>query len=131
MAHCLGTTLLEGAGEFASLSPLQLRVLTVVLLQKLLKLIDPMANTTLSALMAEAGEFASLPDQLLQAITVQLLCEIKNAGVGGQVGEGTLLKGDGAPVADPGTTIAVYFDTSPTADYVLYWWNGAGWFPFG
>lgn len=40
-------------------------------------------------------------------------------------------KGDGPPVDPPATTAALYYDTNPAADPVLYWWNGTAWIPFG
>lgn len=137
MSLCSADLLLDDAEEFSTMGEPILRVLTVSLLIKILKSLDPMANCSTSALMANASEFAQFPEQLLSVLTVQLLCEINANGLGGP---GTLPggstgggvdKGEGPPVGAPDGTAGIYCDILPDAQTVLYWWNGTTWIPYG
>ncbi len=130
MATCSANTLLQDGRDFSDLGESELRVLSVVLLTKILLALNPMADVTASALMAAAKEFSGLSDRLLQVIQTQLLCNISVTGTGGS-GTTQVFIGTGAPVANPGLTVAFYVDKSPTAQTVLYWWNGTTWIPFG
>ena len=130
MATCSASGLLQEGQDFNDLGDFELRVISVVLLTKILLVLNPMADVTASALMASAKEFSGLPENLLQVIQTQLLCNISVTGTGGS-GATQVFTGTGAPVANPGVTAAVYMDKSPTAQTVLYWWNGATWIPFG
>ncbi len=42
-----------------------------------------------------------------------------------------VLRGLGPPTDPPPGDVAIYFDQSPGATTVLYWWNGSAWIPFG
>ncbi|MFA7243463.1 MAG: hypothetical protein WC091_25430 [Sulfuricellaceae bacterium] len=57
------------------------------------------------------------PIQLLQLIA-QLVCEAAEGGGGG--GSAYVISGVGAPVADPGVTAAIYFDTATGVQYNFY-----------
>lgn len=53
-----------------------------------------------------------------------ILAALRDSGIGGGGGgSGSVLSGAGAPVADPGVTTAIYFDTSNGTQY--NWYSGA------
>ena len=133
MATCSASQLLQDGQDFNDLGDFELRVISVVLLTKILLASNPMADVTASALMAAAKEFSALPENILQVIQTQLLCNISVAGGGGGGGAtGGILSGEGVPGSlIPSTDSAIYYDRSATAQTVLYWWNGTAWIPFG
>lgn len=137
MATCSASSLLQDGQDFNDLGNFDLRVISVVLLTKILLALNPMADVTASALMASAREFSGLPENLLQVIQTQLLCNISVEGIstgGGGGGGGTasqVLIGTGAPTVNPALSVAFYVDKDPAAQTVLYWWNGTAWIPFG
>jgi hypothetical protein len=83
MATCSASALLQEGQDFNDLGDFELRVISVVLLTKILLVLNPMADVTASALMASAKEFSGLPENLLQVIQTQLLCNISVTGTGG------------------------------------------------
>lgn len=137
MATCSASALLQEGQDFNDLGDFELRVISVVLLTKILLVLNPMADVTATGLMASARQFSGLPENLLQVIQTQLLCNISVDGIstGGGGGGGTsggVLSGEGVPGSlIPSTDSAVYYDRSVSAQIVLYWWNGATWIPFG
>lgn len=130
MATCSASALLQDGQDFNDLGDFELLVISVALLRKILLSLNPMADVTASALMASAREFSGLPENVLQVIQTQLLCNISVSGTGGS-GVTQVFSGTGAPVANPGVSVAFYVDKSPTAQIVLYWWSGTAWIPFG
>lgn len=130
MATCSASALLQEGQGYNDLGEFELRVIAVALLRQILLSLNPMADVTAAGLMASASEFRSLPENVLQVIQTQLLCNISVTGTGGS-GTTQVFIGTGAPVANPGLSVAFYVDKAPAAQTVLYWWNGTAWIPFG
>jgi len=71
-------------------------------------------------LMTEAACLQCVPPGTIPYLILQA---IRDGGIGGGSGSGSVLSGAGAPVADPGVSAAIYFDENTGVQY--NWYSGA------
>jgi len=74
--------------------------------------------TSADTLLAETKCYACYGASLPQLLELGLLNQIAASSGGG--GSGSVLSGVGAPVADPGVSAAIYFDTATGVQYNFY-----------
>jgi hypothetical protein len=115
-------TLLEASKCYENCAaPGQWQLLKLGLLQQILLASNPMADTSVNALLEDAKCYACLSPGIWMLLELALLQQIVNNGGGGS--GGSTLCGAGAPVAAPSGTCALYINTVDGTLYEFY--NGS------
>lgn len=103
---------------FLCLDQKSMSAVIAALLCQNLRALDPMAECDVSTLMASAKCFMCLDQKAAQAVQLQLLCNLVDASIGG--GSGGVICAAEDPVADPGVTCALAYNTVTAS---LWYWN--------
>lgn len=120
MAVSSPNELMADATCFTCLEDRQTGAIIISLLVQILQSYDPMASSDVDTLMADAVCYTCLEPRQMGAIQLQLLGQIYEA----MLEAGRVQCGPADPVADPGSTCALYYNTT-TSD-LFYWDDGAG-----
>jgi len=105
-------------------APGQWQLLKLGLLQQILLASNPMADTSVNALLEDAKCYACLSPGIWMLLELALLQQIVNNGGGGGGGVGSVLCGTVDPTTAPTGTCAIYYRTDTGTIFV---WNGAAW----
>lgn len=97
------------------------QMLRLAMLSNIVKIQNPMANTSAQSLIAQASCYLCLGITAAEAMELVLLSMI----AGGAAPATTCMSsGNGPPAGNPGCTVAIYFDESAPPNLGFWAWTG-------